>query len=247
MRLRVVDLRRRTEQMLNLDGMNWGAAWHRGRNQLAFSSIRKGDIDAYVKDLDTDRPEHAAIVGTEDSSVVAWTGENQLLTRSSESTGAYRLVLRNVDAGGGPERVVTEAGVLPGASLSPDGRWVAYSAARGGPREILVAPFEGQGAARIVSRAGGMQPVFGRRLGELFYRRGRQLVRVPWRAPQSTFTAGPERIVAELDFGSLPGYPAPFDAAADGRVLALVRLSPPPHPRIVVVVQWAQELSKPGE
>ena len=84
LRLRILDLRRQGEQVLDLDGMNWGAAWHPGENRLAFSSIRKGDIDAYMKDLDTDCPEQAVLDGSEDSSVVAWTREGQLVTRSSD-------------------------------------------------------------------------------------------------------------------------------------------------------------------
>jgi hypothetical protein len=75
----------------------------------------------------------------------------------------------------------------------------------------------------------------------LYYRRGRALIRLSWHDQNGRFTTAGEHVVAELAFGSLAGYPGPYDTAADGRVLVLVQAAEPPPPRVLVVLEWARE------
>jgi hypothetical protein len=71
MRIRLLELERGSEQLLELDGMNWGPAWHPSGDRVAFTSVRKGDLDVYQKLLDTDQREQPLLDGAEDASVVA--------------------------------------------------------------------------------------------------------------------------------------------------------------------------------
>jgi serine/threonine-protein kinase len=63
--------------------------------------------------------------------------------------------LRVFELGGTPRRLTGDrlltSGTAPvtGATISGDGRWVAYSQARGGEEDIYVVPFEGDGARRV--------------------------------------------------------------------------------------------------
>jgi Tol biopolymer transport system component len=82
-------------------------------------------------------------------------GRNNRLVHTQTSRGAP---LRTFVLGGAgaARRVVEEQPLsegtarLGGASISPDGRWVAYSAARGAERDIHVAAFGG-GSARVIA------------------------------------------------------------------------------------------------
>jgi Tol biopolymer transport system component len=62
-----------------------------------------------------------------------------------------------------------------GASVSPDGRWLAYAADMTGQVEIWVRPYARTGPPVRVSPNGGLEPVWARHGRELFYLEGRKL------------------------------------------------------------------------
>ena len=64
-------------------------------------------------------------------------------------------------------------------ALSPDGKWLAYTADDlQGVRDVFVMSFPGGGAGRLVSRGGGSEPRWARRGRELFFESGGSLVSV---------------------------------------------------------------------
>jgi hypothetical protein len=70
------------------------------------------------------------------------------------------------------------------------------------------------------------------------------LIVLPWHDQAGRFEIGPEHTLAKLSVGSGWTFGSPYDAAADGRLLALVRTQDPPPPRIRVVLGWERELSR---
>src|SRR6185436_11761581 len=54
--------------------------------------------------------------------------------------------------------------------VSPDGKWLAYSAAEAGNREVFVRAVDGSGGVYQISNGGGMEPRWNPRGGELIYR-----------------------------------------------------------------------------
>src|SRR5690606_20126713 len=56
-------------------------------------------------------------------------------------------------------------------SVSPDGRWVAYSSNRSGRQEVYVMSLDGGDEQVQVSLDGGGEPVWARTGREIFYRR----------------------------------------------------------------------------
>jgi hypothetical protein len=78
----------------------------------------------------------------------------------------------------------------------------------------------------------------------LAFVRGRQLMVQSWRDNAGRFETGPESTLAALSVGSGWTFGAPFDAAADGRLLALVRTHESPPPRIRIVLGWDREVSR---
>ena len=63
--------------------------------------------------------------------------------------------------------------------FSPDGNWIAYQSSQGTTIDVYVRPFPGPGGVRVISAAGGMQPVWSSRSrSELLYRGSDQRVMV---------------------------------------------------------------------
>ena len=213
--------------------------------RLSFTSMRKGDFDVYVKDVGGTGAETAFLSGLDDTDPVAWTRDGRLIFQGSEPDGAYPLKLFDP---GQPNQItrLTEQHVENGGSLSPDERWLVYQSAATGRALIYVRPLAGSGPAVALSRSSGEFPIFLLNGRELAFVRGRQLVVLPWRDRAGRFETGAERAVAQLAFGSGWTFGAPYDAAADGRFLALIRTHPSPPLRIRVVVGWDREVMRLG-
>jgi hypothetical protein len=100
--------------------------------------------------------------------------------------------------------VFAKTGVTPLATVTADGRWVAYSAlSESGRVEVYVDSFPSTGRKRQVSTAGGFAPRWRRDGREIFYL-----------APDKKLTAVPLTIAGDQ---VEPGVPVPlFDAAIAG-------------------------------
>lgn len=140
----------------------------------------------------------------------------------------------------------TEQHVENGGSLSADDRWLAYQTAASSRALIYVRALTGNETAIALSLNTGEFPIFLRDRRELAFIRGRQLVVLPWHDQAGRFETGPERTVTQLAFGSGWTYGAPYDTAAGGRFLALIRTQASPPLRIRVVLGWDREVTRLG-
>jgi len=129
-------------------------------------------------------------------------GEGLLYERGDEEDLGVCDVLLHSLAGGEERTLVASPGDDSAAQLSPDGRWLAWASDQSGQYEIYVAPFPGPGAPVQVSRAGGVQPRWNPRGGELFFKSpDNVLTAVPVESGSATFAAGtPEPLFPIVEF-----------------------------------------------
>ena len=106
---------------------------------------------------------------------------------------------------------------LEGFSLSPDGRWIAYTSSATGTQEVWVQPYPGPGAAVRVSPNGGNEPIWARNGRELYYLEGRRMMAVQIQEG-TTFSFSPARFLFENTHAESAQAPS-YDVAADGRFL----------------------------
>jgi serine/threonine-protein kinase len=240
--IRLFDLERGTEELPKIDGMNWNPVWL-ADGRLSYTSMRKGDFDVYVKEVGGTGAEQPVLAGLDDTDPIAWTRDGRLVFQGSEPDGAYPLKLFDPRQ---PTQItrLTENHVDNGGSLSPDDRWLAYQSAAIGRSVVYVRPMNSAGPSIALSRDTGEFPVFLHDGKTLALVRAQQLVVRSWRDNNGRFEIGPERVVAPLAFGSGWIYGAPYDVAADGRFLALVRNEASPPPRIRVVLGWDREVRR---
>ena len=135
-----------------------------------------------------------------------------------------------------------------GASLSPNGRWLAYASNRTSTMQIWVRPYPGPGAPVRVSPDGGIEPVWSRDGRELFYREEDRVMAVAVQTGAEFRFESPVALVERSSVRGV-GQPPTYDVAPDGRFLML-RWPPGTEPGAlphVVVLNWVAEIEQQGE
>jgi dipeptidyl aminopeptidase/acylaminoacyl peptidase len=232
--LRLVDLERGTEGLLEMPGSNWSPIWHPAGDRLAFLTLRKGDFDVYWRDLPEGTPEEPLLEADSDESPHDFSSSGSHLV-FEESTAGGRYEVRTLELAASGERqslFPAEAEV----AISPDERWLAY-----GDEQVSVRPFLRPGATIRVSRGHGTSPVWSRTESLLLYRRGDEIVAAPYREEGGRLVVGDERLVARVP--GIARSPRTFDLAPDGRILALVQVDPDAKPELRVVLGWDREVT----
>ena len=127
-------------------------------------------------------------------------------------------------------------------SLSPDGRWLAYTSEESGNNQIYVRPYPLTEERHQVSVAPGSdQPIWSQNGDELFYKNG-----LRWMS--SAITTEPEfrrEEPEELFRGHyLDVHGHSYDVAPDGRFLLLQSEQPLTTTNLNVVLNWFEELKR---
>jgi len=237
--IRLLDLRGRTEQRLDLPGSNWTVNWDpRGRG-LAYRAMRKGDFDAYMLDVATGGSEQPLLTGNSDETIYAWTPDGRHLVYG-DSTGAGTRGMKALPfpPPGEPDPLGDWQAEDGSVTFSPDGKWVAYQSGTSGRGEIYVRPFPGPGATTRITRDGGRAPLFAPVGGEILFIRGDSILSASYSIEEGRFVTRGERVVLEARLALGPGWINTLDGR---RFLVPLRVADPSPPRLQVVMNGAAE------
>ena len=149
---------------------------------------------------------------------------------------------------GKPELFRQLAAGTPSGSISPDGRWVAYSSTESGPYEVYVRAFPDTGRQWQISTSGGVFPVWSRTSNELFYRTPDQLLMVtPYTVTGGSFIASRPRVWSPTRLFNT-GLTPNFDLAPDGKRFAVLMSAGKPEardtPRAMLVLNFFDEIRR---
>ncbi len=149
---------------------------------------------------------------------------------------------------GEPQSFLKTPGVLSFASISPDGRWVAYADAEGGSYEVCVRAFPDNGTKVQVSTAGGTMPVWSRTRNELFYRSDQRIMVANYTIKGDSFAADKPRVWFGKQLAGV-GLGVNFDLAPDGKRLIVLTPAEAPESRdarshVTVVVNYFDEVRR---
>jgi Tol biopolymer transport system component len=248
-----------------------GAIWSPDGTHVFFASNRDGAWATYSipSDGSTLEPQLIAITppdAVKDAFIgqqapvppLAWMPNGHLLLAGVRASGGPSpgADLVTVPAEGGTtEDFVRTEYVEDAASVSPDGRFVAYRSTRSGRSEIWVQAAAGSAPVRV-SQNGGREPLWSRDGRELFYLEGNKLIALAVK-PGQEFSFSPPTVLFDQPyfhgFGGNPGLLDPlrsYDVAKDGRFIMIPPPGNPnvgaaPPPGIVVVQNWSEELKTP--
>src|SRR5262249_10133723 len=93
----VLDLGRGTDDVLDLPGSSPDMTWNPDGRRLAFTSIRKGDFDIYVKDVQSSAAAVPLLATDRDESPESFSPDGRVLAiEQSDSEGEYRIKLIDI-------------------------------------------------------------------------------------------------------------------------------------------------------
>ena len=230
--------------------------WSSDGGRILFSSIRDGRWGVFSKS--------ASGAGT--AELVAETPTEPILYSLSPdgSRLVYRMETVATDDGrrvdtfalrldGEPhsEPLLASRFVEQNAEISPDGRWLAYSADDTGESEIYVRPFpEVEGGRWQISTGGSaFDPIWSRDGRELFYRQRNEYHVVPVETGE-TFRHGASELMFRGNY-FFQTTERTWDVSPDGRRFLMIGLGEsgasgeaPPPPNVVIVENWFEELKQ---
>jgi Tol biopolymer transport system component len=184
------------------EGTDFYAACSPAGNEVVFASPRTGTPNVYR--LDTRSPGSERLVATMPmpSLPTQWTldGRHVVFSAYSPETN-WDIWLLPLDGEEPRALVATEAEERNG-QLSPNGRWIAFTASQTGRDEVFVQSASSGGGRWQVSPSGGRQPQWSRDGKQLFYiSLQKTLMASVVETAGSSFIAGPPRVISPTRVG----------------------------------------------
>jgi serine/threonine-protein kinase len=246
------DLARETlTKVTSEPGFDANPLWMPDSRRLLFRSDRVGASNLFVQNADGTGSATRLTTGDLEQSPNAITADGMLIVFDELQVGRQRnLRLLTLTPTPRVEPLLETPFNEGGATLSPDGHWLAYQTNSSGRNEISVRPFPNVGDGQWqVSNAGGVQPRWARSGRELFYRApDGALMAVPVNPGGTTWSAGIPTKLFEGRYHTGDTMTS-YDVSPDGqRVLMLKEGGAADQAAglatIILVLNWREELKR---
>jgi serine/threonine-protein kinase len=250
----VLDLRTGTQTKLTLEGTNAFPLWTPDGERVTYLSVRGGGAFSIDWKRADGHGEGEPLILTkktdEDIWPYSWSPDGETLVygwelRSQpEDWGDIWMAARDGDPE--PRPFVATGAYEWGASISPDGHWLAYVSGEPGRTEIFVQPFPDGGERHQISTDGGFNPVWSPNGRSIYYVWGYQLLAVSV-ATEPRFRAGAAQVLLEGEYevGTYVNI-RNFDIAPDGKSFVMVKPDEEwgTATEVRVVLNWFEELKR---
>jgi serine/threonine protein kinase len=220
--------------------------WSKDGRRIYFTSDRKGARDIFQKKVDATEEEELIFASPQSKSLEDLSPDGRLLIYGSYSgnNNSDDLWLLPLDGERNPRPFLNTQFFENQATISPDGRWVAYRSNESGRAEIYVATFPQLSGKWQVSVDGGEEPQWRRDGKELFFTdQDHKLMAAEIKTGSGTFeSAGAPKLLFETQLIIETGRNR-FVVTGDGqRFLLITPLTPPVL--INVTLNWTAEIKK---
>ena len=247
----VLDLKRGALTRLTFgQGHATDPTWSPDGKRIAFTSSRTGgtqNVFLRAADGSGDAVQLTDFEGN--VSTTSWSRDGRLLFfRSAGNSTGFDIGVVRIDSENtlhGREDIEIVLGAPYdelASSLSPDGRWLAYTSNETGQYEVYVRPFPSLDGKWQISTEGGSEPLWAPDGRELFYRSGPAMMTVS--VPDAAeFVPGKPSLLFEGTYSLDPfGRDSHnYDVAPDG---SFVMISDTAPRQIYVVLNWFEELER---
>jgi len=224
-------------------GRDFGAEWTPDGRELIYSSERPF-FDLYRRAADASRPAEPLLTGTYDRYTGAVSRDGRLFAFVLSVPGGAELWTVQLRGAPVATRYFGNGFNLAHPILSPDGRWMAYDSDESGRVEVYAQSFPDPQRKRWkVSPTNGSEPMWTRGGRELVYRKGDTVMAVS--IDLESGRSGPPRALFAGSYPDNPGWTRPrsYDVTPDGERFLMTKLpDAQPRPRIVVILNWFDEL-----
>ncbi|HKI83794.1 MAG TPA: protein kinase [Candidatus Krumholzibacteria bacterium] len=220
--------------------------WSPDDSQLAFMSTREGKNGIYLRP--TSGQGEASLVFADSTNIYLtdWSSDGRWIffSRMDADRGSEVLMLdaQNKQV----KTVLSNKGFNDGATLSPDGKWLAFVSGKSGKVEVYVQSFPDAKGQWLISTDGGPSPCVHPRWDgkgrEIFYVRGAAVEAVPV-SLASSFSFGEPKTLFNLSSSSAD---VTFEVARDGQKILTNELPPADKNSIgaTLIQNWPALLSR---
>jgi serine/threonine-protein kinase len=220
-------------------GEDFGAVWSPDGRRLAYTSVRPGHAPAvFVKPADRIDGE-TLVAGSSFPNAWQSGGDVLIVTTDQMPSGRRAAALGRVPvAGGTPVALESSRFERYAATLSPDGRHLAFVSHETGQAEIFVGRPDSSNA-RQASVGGGTSPVWSRDGKQLFYRSADAVMSVAAGSAERPVLSAPRVLFrGRFEEPGRPDWPRNYDVAPDGRFLMVRPTYSPIVRELIVVLGW---------
>jgi serine/threonine protein kinase len=152
------------------DGLDWWPVWSPDGRSLAFSSNRGGTFDIYRMEIDGVGQPEVVVESDRDLILRDWSADGSwLVYAENDEELSQEMWAAPADGQGDRIRLRSRPGIDIPCSISPDGRWLAYTSDESGSMEIFVTPFPDAGRRWQVSDGTGYFAFWNANGTELIY------------------------------------------------------------------------------
>jgi Tol biopolymer transport system component len=207
---------------------------------LAYTSSKSGSMQAYVKHGILQGDETMVTDGAPLRNLSGWTadGRELIFSRDNKETGTDIYAVA-VEGDHKLRPLVVAPFDQDVASLSPDGKWLAYVSDESGQSEVFVQAMNDPNTRAQISSEGGLFPRWARSGNELFFLAKDGLMSVKF-APGNALNPG-KPVKLFQDKKAWSGY----DVAADGRFVVAVEADDKvTGSQLNVILNWFEELKQ---
>lgn len=227
--------------------------WTPDGRRIVFTSSRAGLPELFWRSADGTGQDERLLTRARnlvDLRADGWLPDGRSLL-FSEVPPQIQCAIGQSAAGGGeqPRMLIQNDFCNDYASLSPDGRWIAYDSQASGQAEIYVERYPMLGDRQQISTGGGRLPQWSSKGDELFFSSldGRQIIAVPIQLGAS-LVAGRPRVLFEGAYLSIATGWRPYAVTPDGR-FAMIKADTGGSgsvsaPTMVLVQHWFEELRR---
>ena len=139
----------RVKRLSGRSGLNIGACWAPGGREIALTMSHQGNPDIYVIELASGKLQRVTNHWSIDTEA-AWAADGKSLIYTSSRSGKPQIYQQDVKPGARPKRLTYEGNYNASASVSSDGKQVAYVYGEGNVYRIAILDLE-TGATRILT------------------------------------------------------------------------------------------------
>jgi eukaryotic-like serine/threonine-protein kinase len=250
----VYDTGRGVMTKMTTDGESHDPVWSPDGKHLAFRSWVASGMTMWMMPVDRSVAPTRLNPSGRRESPVSFSPDGRFLTFDAKQADTNDDVwVLPLDGQGVPQPIARSRFGEGSAKFSPDGHWIAYSSDESGKPEIYVQAFPGPGPKIQVSNGGGIDPVWRRTGGELYYRSRRSMMLVTYTASPAFRPAAPTTLW-QGDFSAgngascgMPGVSSSnYDVTPDGQRFLMVKEQSGSidGTKVVVVLNWAERLNE---
>jgi DNA-binding winged helix-turn-helix (wHTH) protein len=223
-------------------GVSWRPIWSPDSTRLAYDGRPSGAVNVFTLMLSDGARPQPLMRRDRPQMAEDWLPDGKALVMSQVEPETGRdLYLVNVDTRE-THPLANERGDEGGASVSPDGRWVAYVwGTLDAPAIYAISASETAAGAppkRVRLAARGREVRWSRDGRELFYRDRGAMFSLPIHEANGTLAAGQPVELFRGDFDERPLPRANYDVMPDGRFLMLRRTETQPSQALILSLNW---------